>query len=90
LLERAVKEQARTLDKLSKMPRWPATMFEAPSKPMIGIDTEGFPVELRIKKPPGRPKGRKDSRPRRRPHGDYEDRENHLIDPGWEDLKGIG
>jgi hypothetical protein len=67
-LEKLAKAQALELDRLRKMPRLPLTA--APREVVeTGIDVrDGSPVRLerKVSRPVGRPKGSKDSRPRKR------------------------
>jgi hypothetical protein len=88
-LEAATKKYRLDIDKLQKQPRYALTAPQAViERELTGIDIrDGSPVHIVPKRPPGRPKGVKDSRPRRRHSMEYEDN-SRLIDADWDDLKG--
>jgi hypothetical protein len=79
LLERTSQQHAQQLDKLAKEPQIPWALAEAPKpkavgvdmpapgETMTGIDATGASVRISTPRPRGRPPGRRDSHPRRKP-----------------------
>jgi len=92
-LEKTVSDQASKLDKLAKHPQSSARAKTYDSRPTkiveTGVDMDGHPVRLeeRVRRPVGRPKGRRDTHQRhRRPPSEvhHEPAELGLLDPDWD------
>jgi len=91
-LEQTVSDQGSKLDKLARQPRSAVRARTHDSRVVeTGVDVDGHPVRIeeRVRRPIGRPKGRKDDVPRRRGHlrkAEPESRpaELGLLDPDWD------
>ena|SRR5215831_11728591 len=90
-LEQTTAAQADKIKKLEKQPRLAGRAKAYDSRVVkSGVDVDGHPVRIeeRVRRPVGRPKGRKDDGPRRRRYlrkSEQEVRElTAVLDPDWD------